>query len=210
MPNQISGYVFSTDLFLVNPRGIMTELIAQVELSVEMDNEEEEQSLTRLISSLPLESIVFQTLSQSEINQPVLVELLITNDETIRSLNKQFRNEDKATDVLSFPLIEKPIVAAPEDQLWRASEMQEEEEINTIQSFVSPPELIMHLGDIVISWQTVQRQAAQAGHSPVYELLFLLSHGILHLIGYDDQTEAGYHAMIRIQHAVMDTNGYKV
>ena len=56
----------------------------------------------------------------------------------------------------------------------------------------------------------MQRQSSEAGHDPVYELLFLLSHGVLHLIGYDDQTEAGYQAMIRIQHAVLDATGQKI
>jgi probable rRNA maturation factor len=56
----------------------------------------------------------------------------------------------------------------------------------------------------------VKRQAFELGHNPAYELLFLLSHGVLHLIGYDDQTEAGYQAMIYIQQAVMEANGQKV
>ena len=60
-----------------------------------------------------------------------------------------------------------------------------------------------NLGDIVISWPTVTRQAEQAGHSPSYELLYLLSHGTLHLVGYDDQTEEGYQAMVRLQESIM-------
>jgi probable rRNA maturation factor len=67
----------------------------------------------------------------------------------------------------------------------------------------------MHLGDIVISWPTVIRQATEAGHKPAYELLFLLSHGVLHLIGYDDQTEAGYQAMIRLQQVVIKATEQK-
>jgi len=55
----------------------------------------------------------------------------------------------------------------------------------------------------VISWPTVLRQAREAGHSPIYELLYLLSHGVLHLIGYDDQTEAGYQAMVDLQQAIL-------
>ncbi len=188
----------------------MAEQTSHIELSIELENEEEVVALAGLISSLPLESVVFQTLYQADIKQPVLVALLITNDETIRTLNKRYRNQDKPTDVLSFPLLEKPIVAAPEDQLWSASKLHEEEEMQTIQPFVTPPELVLHLGDIVISWPTVQRQASEAGHSPAYELLFLLSHGVLHLVGYDDQTEAGYEAMIHIQQEVMKSISQKV
>lgn len=181
----------------------MAEHPSHIELTIDLEYEED-QSLHRLISSLPLETVVMHTLSQAEIEQPVLVELLLTNDETIRSLNKQYRNQDKPTDVLSFPLLENPIVDAPAEQLWNASNLYQVKEMYTRQPFVAPPDLMVHLGDIVISWPTVQRQAHQSGHSPVYELLYLLSHGVLHLIGYDDQTEAGYQAMTGIQKAVME------
>jgi probable rRNA maturation factor len=187
----------------------MAELDSPVELSIELGNEDDQISLRQLLSSFPLEAVVLQTLNKAGIKQPVLLALLITTDETIRYLNKQYRNQDKPTDVLSFPLLEKPIVSAPADQLWKPSDMPHGEEIQTKQAFVTPPEITMHLGDIVISWPAVIRQSTEAGHNPAYELLFLLSHGVLHLIGYDDQTEAGYQAMILIQQAVMEATEQK-
>ena len=57
------------------------------------------------------------------------------------------------------------------------------------------------------SWPTLLRQAAEAGHSPLYELLYLLSHGVLHLVGYDDHNEAGYQAMVQIQQSVLQSVG---
>ena len=69
--------------------------------------------------------------------------------------------------------------------------------------FVTPAELLTNLGDIAISWPTVQLQASEAGHSISYELLFLLCHGVLHLVGYDDQTEAGYNEMVRLQKTLL-------
>ena len=188
----------------------MADNTSHIELSIELDNENDEQTLKHLLSSLPLEAVVLQTLSQAGIERPVVVALLITNDATIQSLNKQYRNQDKPTDVLSFPLLEKPIAHAPVDQLWMKSELLEGVEFQTQQTFITPPDIITHLGDIVISWPTVQRQSSEVGHNPAYELLFLLSHGVLHLIGYDDQTEAGYQAMIRIQQAVLDAIGLKI
>jgi len=137
------------------------------------------------------------------------VALLITTDETIRSLNNQYRSQDKPTDVLSFPLLEKPIASAPADQLWMPPDLLSGEEIQTQKALVTPPDRTMHLGDIVISWPTVIHQATEVGHNPAYELLFLLSHGVLHLIGYDDQTEAGYQSMIGLQQAVMEALGQK-
>jgi probable rRNA maturation factor len=61
----------------------------------------------------------------------------------------------------------------------------------------------LHLGDIAIARETVNRQAEQAGHSAAYEVAYLFVHGVLHLIGYDDQTDAGYRAMVAIQEAVL-------
>ena len=188
----------------------MADHNSQVELSIDLDNEEDEIAFQHLLSSLPLEAVVSQTLSQAEIKQPVQVALLITTDETIRSLNQQYRSQDKPTDVLSFPLLEKPIVNAPADQLWMPPDLLYEDEAQTKLVFVTPPDTITHLGDIVISWPTVKRQASEVGHNPVYELLFLLSHGVLHLVGYDDQTEAGYQSMIRLQQSVMEDTGQKV
>jgi probable rRNA maturation factor len=123
-------------------------------------------------------------------------------------LNKRYRQQDKPTDVLSFPMLDKPLVDAPADHLWALSEEQTgevSEAVNSIPRFVTPSELATNLGDIVISWPTVVRQAAEAGHAPVYELLYLFAHGILHLVGYDDATEAGYTAMVDLQRAVLET-----
>ncbi len=185
---------------------------SQLELSIDLGNDDSDTALLQLISSLSLEAVVDQTLHEAGILQPVMLTLLITNDETIRNLNKQYRGQDKPTDVLSFPLLDKPIVNAPADQLWTLPEATngESTEIGvTKQVFVTPTELPTNLGDIVISWPTIVRQATEVGHSSTYELLYLLAHGVLHLVGYDDQTEAGYQAMIRIQQAVMDATEQK-
>ncbi|HJT58509.1 MAG TPA: rRNA maturation RNase YbeY, partial [Ktedonobacteraceae bacterium] len=143
--------------------------------------------------------------------QPALVTLVVTNDAMIQDLNKRYRQQDKPTDVLSFPLLEKPMVHAPADQLWAFAEDAGEasEARNNIPEFVTPAELLLNLGDIAISWPTVVRQAAEVGHTAIYELLYLLAHGVLHLVGYDDVTEAGYRAMVNIQRAVLEAMGWK-
>ncbi len=184
---------------------------ALVELSIDLGDEESDHAFQQQLSSLALETVVNQTLHQAGITQPVTLTLLITNDETIQALNKQYRQQDKPTDVLSFPLLDRPLVNAPADQLWIPPEETGEAALKQI--FITPSEptteLTTNLGDIAISWPTVVQQAAETGHSPTYELLYLLSHGVLHLVGYDDQTEAGYQAMIDIQQAVMEATGGK-
>jgi probable rRNA maturation factor len=190
----------------------MAEHASQVELTIDLGNDESNTALQYLLSSLPLEAVVKQTLQMAAITLPVTLTLLITSDEAICNLNKQYRGQDKPTDVLSFPLLDKPIVDAPVDQLWTPPEAPDGKIArigSTKQVFITPAELTTNLGDIVISWPAVVRQAAGAGHNPIYELLYLLSHGVLHLIGYDDQTDAGYQAMVRIQQAVMEATEQK-
>ena len=69
--------------------------------------------------------------------------------------------------------------------------------------------MITNLGDVVMSWPTLVQQAIDADHTSVYELLYLLSHGVLHLVGYDDHSEAGYQAMVNIQQSVLQSVGQK-
>jgi probable rRNA maturation factor len=182
----------------------MAEHNSQVELGIDLFAEEDETDLRSVLPSLPLEAVVSQTLRIAGITQSVMLTLLITSDEAMRKLNKQYRGQDKPTDVLSFPLLDKPIVSAPTDQLWILPDGFGNEGTQTKPVFVTPAELTMHLGDIVIAWPTVVRQAIEAGHTSAYEFLYLFSHGVLHLIGFDDQTESGYQAMVHLQQAVME------
>lgn len=88
--------------------------------------------------------------------------ILVTDDARMQALNAQYRNKDKTTDVLSFPS-DLPL------------------------GYDGP----RHLGDIVISLPQAQRQADELGQSLVRELQFLLLHGVLHLLGYDHETDNG-------------------
>jgi probable rRNA maturation factor len=88
--------------------------------------------------------------------------LMLCDDETIRSLNAQWRDKDSATDVLSFP----------------------QEEALAPERFAQPPAL---LGDVVSSFETAARQAAELGHTLEQEMRALLVHGLLHLLGHDHE-----------------------
>jgi probable rRNA maturation factor len=87
------------------------------------------------------------------------IELILCDDATIRTLNREHRNLDKATDVLSFPL-EGELPGQP-------------------------------LGALVISLDHVHARAEELGHSPEEELALLFIHGLLHLLGYDHETDRG-------------------
>lgn len=181
---------------------------SQIELYVTVGNDQQNASIEELLASAPVDAVVEQTLHAVHVTQPVMLTLLVTDDEGIRDMNKQYRQQDKPTDVLSFPLLEQPLVKAPAEQLWTLAGGNETASAQP-PAFVTPPDMITNLGDIVMSWPILVRQAGEANHTPTYELLYLLSHGVLHLVGYDDHSEAGYQAMISIQQSVLQTVGQK-
>lgn len=176
-----------------------------IDISINTGIAETDAEIAQLLEVLQVEQVIQCTLQAVQVGQPVMLTLVITEDRAIQELNRQYRQQDKPTDVLSFPQLDEPLVDAPADWLWQLPEGKEDEgQADTPATpFVTPSELATNLGDIVISWPTVQRQASAAGHTASYELLFLLCHGVLHLVGYDDQTEAGYTEMVRLQTEIL-------
>ncbi|HZO73790.1 MAG TPA: rRNA maturation RNase YbeY [Ktedonobacteraceae bacterium] len=179
-----------------------------IELYISVGDDRQNAVVEQLLAVVNLDSVVEQTLREAGITEQVMLTLLLTDDDGIREMNAQYRNQSKPTDVLSFPLLDKPLVNAPADQLWQPQEDEGGSKAGGQQTpeFITPPGAIVNLGDIVMSWPTIVQQASEAGHSPVSELLYLLAHGVLHLVGYDDQTEAGYQAMVRIQQRVLQSH----
>ncbi len=121
----------------------------------------------------------------------VSVSLLITDDTNIRQINKENRDIDKATDVLSFPMIE---FAWPAD----FSEVMESE-----LSF-DPYSGELLLGDIVLSKDRIEAQAKEYGHDIQREYAFLIVHSMLHLCGYDHIEEADRELMEERQKEIME------
>ncbi len=98
--------------------------------------------------------------------------ITLTNPKNIRELNKEYRNIDKETDVLSFPMFEK-------------CELDKLVEENT-----GKEEMLQDImGDIIISIERVEEQAKEYGHSFEREFAYMLVHGFYHLRGYDHMTE---------------------
>ncbi len=104
------------------------------------------------------------------------ITLVITDEETVRDLNRTYRGVDASTDVLSFPLLE-------EEMTIHGAEM--------------------YLGDIVIAFPVAEWQAAEYGHSVQEELRLLAVHGTLHLLGYDHATPEEEAVMWQKQEAVL-------
>ena len=124
-------------------------------MPVFINNEQREHSIDCVLLQNQGESILlFLECENQELS------VLLADDKKIRTLNKQYRGQDRATDVLSFS-------------------QNEEEEENKPNSHL--------LGDVVISTVTAKRQAAEHGLTLEEEIVLLLIHGILHLLGFDHE-----------------------
>ncbi|NLP16901.1 MAG: rRNA maturation RNase YbeY [Clostridiales bacterium] len=101
------------------------------------------------------------------------ISILLTNDNEIGEINRQFRNQDKPTDVLSFPAIE----------FGMAGDFSH---INDSDSeYFNPETGELILGDIVISVDRAINQAEEYGHTVIREIAFLVAHSMFHLMGFD-------------------------
>jgi probable rRNA maturation factor len=123
------------------------------------------------------------------------VSILLTDDSEIREINKQFRDIDKATDVLSFPAIEYNIAGDFSDLEEEAGECFNPE----------TGELI--LGDIVISVDRALEQAEEYGHTITREIAFLTAHSMFHLMGYDHISDEDRELMEKKQKEVLNRLG---
>lgn len=121
------------------------------------------------------------------------VMLSFVNDEEIHQLNKEYRNIDRPTDVLSFAMQEES-----DEELDIIYEVENEDEILPFEGV---------LGDIIISTERAKSQSEEYGHSLERELGFLFVHGFLHLIGYDHQDEVSEAVMTEKQEAVLRQAG---
>lgn len=111
-------------------------------------------------------------LKAENVEKTSVVNVLLTDNSSIREINREYRNIDSATDVLSFPQNEFRPGAIDYDNAQYDMETG-----------------YMLLGDIVISLERARAQAEEYGHSPEREISYLTVHSVLHLLGYDHMDE---------------------
>jgi probable rRNA maturation factor len=144
------------------------------------------RGLGRRVNSKLIQQATSLALRREGWDQPATLDVVIVDDEEMRAINVSRRGIDEATDVLSFPMLElRPETGLAED------------------FFVLPPETQVHLGDVVISFPRVESQADEAGHSRERELAFLTVHAVLHILGYDHDTEEKRRYMRRREEDVL-------
>jgi len=136
------------------------------------------------LTRLEIERITGKLLERENLPGEIEISVLFTDNEGIRQLNREYRGIDTPTDVLSFPL------STPEELAQ------------------APEETEVLLGDVVISVETAREQARQQGHSIKRESALLLTHGLLHLLGYDHGSEEERERMRQMESEVVAGAAY--
>ena len=126
-----------------------------------------------------IRKVVRTALAAEGVDFPCEVDVLVTSDAEIQALNREARQVDKATDVLSFPAFD-----------LRPGELPGPEDAD-------PGTGLVPLGDMMISMEHVAAQAKEYGHSNRRELGYLVVHSVLHLLGYDHMDEGPEKARMR-------------
>lgn len=126
------------------------------------------------------------------------VSVTFTDNEGIREINKEHRNIDNATDVLSFPMIEY-------EKAGDFSFLERDEAM--LCEYFEPDTGELMLGDIVISVERAEEQAQEYGHSLKREIGFLVAHSMFHLLGYDHMETEERENMEKRQREVLDSLG---
>ncbi|WP_026489836.1 rRNA maturation RNase YbeY [Butyrivibrio sp. XBB1001] len=141
-------------------------------------------------------SVAEAVLKSENCSYNVEISLTITDDDGIHEINKEFRNIDKPTDVLSFPTISY-------DEPGDFSVIEGEQKVDLL----DPDTGNISFGDIVINENRVRSQALEYGHSEKREFAFLVAHSMLHLCGYDHMEEDEAAVMESKQNEVLNSLG---
>lgn len=127
-----------------------------------------------------VKKIILETLDYEKFTKNVEISFSIVYNSKIKEINLKYRNINKETDVLSFPLLEYPL------------------KTNLNENIITP------LGDILISIDKAIYQAKEYGHSLEREIAFLTVHSMLHLLGYDHMTEQEEKVMFEKQEIILN------
>jgi probable rRNA maturation factor len=115
-----------------------------------------------------LQSILEKALLAEDAPPNTEISMVLTGQERIYKLNRDYRGKDTPTDVLSFSMAEQRIEEEPTD-------------------FIEPPDGLVHLGEVIISYPQADFQAKEHHHTLKKEVATLIVHGVLHILGYDHE-----------------------
>ena len=143
----------------------------------------EQLSLQKFVISQNIRKCIRETLKAEGIHVRCEINVLVTDDAGIRVINRESRNLDKPTDVLSFPMFQLEAGNPPQD--WT--------------EFQDPDTGLVPLGDMCISLERAIAQAQEFGHSVRREVGYLTIHSMLHLLGYDHLDEGPQKKQMRLR-----------
>ncbi len=141
----------------------------------------EELSLQRFVISSIIRKCVNATLAAEKVTANCEINILVTNDQGIHVVNRESRDIDRPTDVLSFPMFQLEAGNPPKD--W--------------EEYIDPATGMVPLGDMCISLERAVAQAKEFGHSTRRDVGYLTIHSMLHLLGYDHLDEGKMKAQMR-------------
>lgn len=142
-----------------------------------IDNRQNKVEVTQKLEE-KIKDVIQCALREENVNIPCEVSVIFIDNEEIKNINRENRNIDKVTDVLSFPMLEYP-KGSVFKQVYTDHKFEESDMDDTN----------LVLGDIALSLEKAQEQAKEFGHSFLREACYLTVHSVLHLLGYDHMEE---------------------
>ena len=137
-----------------------------------------EKAVSRTLSATPHAALI-------ETPATIEISIRLTSDDEVQTLNRQYRQQDKPTNVLSFPMVQPDLI----DTLSNTDDGE------------------VLLGDIVLAYETSEREAIARGVPTQAHATHLIVHGVLHLLGYDHMSDSEAEAMEAIERDVMASLG---
>ncbi len=137
-----------------------------------------------------IETIVLTALNEKKIeNQNVSISISAVDKEEIHKINKEYRNVDRPTDVLSFPIFSR-------EEINNFSTLDEDKKVKELE-----------LGDIIICIDVLQEHAIEYETGILREMLYMITHGVCHLLGYDHEIEEEKKDMRILEEKILDKIG---
>lgn len=167
--------------------GMEKSMNIEIEKEVEFDFGFDENEL--------IKKVVEGCLDFEECPFEIKLSVTITNNDEIKKINNEFREINKATDVLSFPMVDYEV---PGDFSFL------EKDDDFVYGFFDPDTGELILGDIVFSYEKAVEQSEEYGHSLLREVAFLVAHSMFHLFGYDHMEEDERIIMEQKQNQVLE------
>ncbi len=159
---------------------IQNEYVGELENDEKLNLTILRKNTRKIVNYLLKQQEIIERASLKDFDYSILsFEILFVNDNEIQEINRNYRQKDKPTDVITFALF-----------------------ADSEPKFVLDGEI--SLGEIIISIDTIKKQAKNNGFNFLHELYYIISHGILHLLGFDHLTESEYQFMVEYQNKSLE------